>query len=337
MSYLNIEFNNGFRGVFAQREGQGRGGCSWGEGAAPWVERGRRGLLMTDSKGFRFYYVLASKGIQEFILRGDKLRLMVGGSELVEGLATGFPPQNEELPKGFLPRLLDALGCEKDKDYLVLSTAAGGAKLLFREEEKAKELAQVLPPALALYAPGLDCVQTLQEVRESLLETMEKAEVDLQRRRNRLFPSLPVAGPLVRYCPRSGLPVQGNLSVGEREEADGGMLAKERAFKEAKGGLLGRIFTPENGETPDLPRVSDDLSQIAGKERGYLALLHADGNGLGALVRDLFEQMKGLGDEVVFEAYRAFCMAVDRATKRALREALAPLIPADGSVCPFRP
>ncbi len=282
---------------------------------------------MADSQGFRFYYVLASKGIQEFILRGDKLRLMVGGSELVEGLATKF-----------LPRLLGALGCDGEKDYLILSTAAGGAKMLFRQKEKAEALARILPPALALYAPGLDCVQTLREIQGSLLNTMEEAEKDLQRRRNRLYPSLPVAGPLVRYCPRSGLPVQGKLSVGDRDEADGGMMAKERAFKDAKGGLLGRIFSVRGAEEAlPLPRVSDDLSQIVGKERGYLALLHADGNGLGALVRDLFEQMKGLDDRVVLEAYRAFCEAVDRAAKRALAEALEPLIPKDGSVCPFRP
>jgi hypothetical protein len=243
----------------------------------------------------------------------------------VEGLATEF-----------LPRLLDALECDRE-DYLVLSTAAGGAKLLFRRREKAEALARVLPPALTLYAPGLDCVQTLREVQGTLLDTMEEAEKDLQRRRNRLYPSLPLAGPLVRYCPRSGLPVQGKLSVGEREEADGGMMAKERAFKDAKGGLLGRIFTSEKGEAAALPRVSDDLSQIVGKERGYLALLHADGNGLGALVRELFKKMKDLNDEVVRNAYTAFCVAVDRATKRALKDALMPLIPKDGSVCPFRP
>jgi hypothetical protein len=54
-------------------------------------------------------------------------------------------------------------------------------------------------------------------------------------------------------------------------------------------------------------------------------------------VRDLFEQMKGLDDRVVLEAYRAFCEAVDRAAKRALAEALEPLIPRTARSAPSGP
>ena len=83
-------------------------------------------MPVADSWNYTYYYVLASKGIQDFILRGDKLKLMIGGSELVD-----------DLPEKVVGEILTAMDLKEGEDFLVLSKAAGGVRLLFAGKEQA--------------------------------------------------------------------------------------------------------------------------------------------------------------------------------------------------------
>ncbi|HOO87802.1 MAG TPA: hypothetical protein PK442_08865, partial [Synergistales bacterium] len=89
---------------------------------------------MTESLRFHHYYVLASKGIQEYILRGDKLKLMIGGSELIDKLSSNL-----------VERLLHAMGLSPESDFTILMKAAGGVRILFAEKEYAERFAALLP------------------------------------------------------------------------------------------------------------------------------------------------------------------------------------------------
>ena len=288
---------------------------------------------MTDSGDYRFYYVLAAKGIQEFILRGDKLRLMVGGSELIEDLAGDF-----------LSGLLDQFGLKADQDYRLLSRAAGGARLLFRDKQAAENLAKLLPLALSVYAPGLDAVQAVVEIKDGLAKTMDAAEKALQQRRNLLLPIYPVPGPLVARCPRSGLPAVGWFCQAEdRELADSSMLAKVQARKGAKAGLSARVLPPEarNAEGNALRPLPDNFEELVA-EGSSIAIVHIDGNGLGGLVMKLLEELAERTDAEVADCYARFCLAVGDATTNALRTALRPIVEATNrdstcAVYPFRP
>ena len=61
--------------------------------------------MTIEMQAFPVYYVFSSKGIQEYILRGNKLRWMIGGSNLVERLPV------------FFEELLSSLGFSKEEDY----------------------------------------------------------------------------------------------------------------------------------------------------------------------------------------------------------------------------
>lgn len=98
---------------------------------------------MNNPHSWQTLYVMAAKGIQSFILQGDKLRLMIGGSELVEAL-----------PDDLVVRTLSELGAAKD-EYKVLTSSAGGIRILFRNRDWPERLAKLLPCAITLYAPGL--------------------------------------------------------------------------------------------------------------------------------------------------------------------------------------
>lgn len=286
-------------------------------------------MATIETQCFSVYYVFSSKGIQDFILRGDKLRWMIGGSELIERLPA------------FMEEVLSSLKMSKGEDYKVLSRAAGSARMLFRSKENALELARVMPLAISLYAPGLDFVQAVLQIKENLGKTMEKAEAILQHRRNRLFTEYPVAGPLVERCPRSGSPSTGVFSIdGDQELADSSMKAKERALREAKRGLSEKIL-PANSEISGL-RLPSSFEELQHDGKGYIGVVHIDGNGLGSVIMDFFEKTKGIPDEKVADAYTELSQAIDNATINAVRTALAPIVErtknsGKGDLLPFRP
>ena len=281
---------------------------------------------MDVSGSFPFYYVLTAKAIQGFILAGDKLRLMVGGSELIEAL----PKKMEELMRH--------QGAEPGLDYEVLSSAAGGARWLFKDEARARGFVALMPLVLARYAPGLEFVQTLVRVENGLAKTMERAEEMLQRRRQTLFPLCPVPGPLVLRAPRSGFPAVGRF---KKEPEDLAMRAKRKALDSARLGLREKIWPGDQGLAP-IP-MAEDFSALAAEERGAIAVVHIDGNGLGMLVRTFFDGMKEKSDGEIAEAYRRFSAAIDHASVGALRRALQPLVEKVGEgkerdgAYPFRP
>lgn len=276
---------------------------------------------MKQPSPYTHYYAFAAKGIQDFILQGNQLKLMIGGSELIE-----------QMPNTFLSNLLRKLDLVQNADYQVLSRNAGGARLLFANEDAAKNLVKLLPMAINLYAPGLDFVQVVLPVRESLAKTMATAEMKLQERRNLLFPKLPVAGPMVLRAPRSGLPAVDSLAYhNEPDEAvDASALARRHASENAASSLLKKIF-------PDETRQMARHVEKIGSEHDYLALLHADGNGLGQLVMKLLQKMTDQNSlSEAATQYRTFSESIEKATTAAMKEALEPLLQTVSDELPFR-
>ena len=283
--------------------------------------------MTIEMQAFPVYYVFSSKGIQEYILRGNKLRWMIGGSNLVERLPV------------FFEELLSSLGFSKEEDYKVLSRAAGGVRMLFRSKEQALKVARVMPLALSLYAPGLDFVQATLPIEVNLAKTMEAAEKKLQQRRNRVFPVFPVAGPLVERCPRSGLPSVGILSIdGDSELLDSSMKTKERAFRDAKKGLAEKTL-PE--KYSDLGLLFPSSFEEFQDEKKYVGVVHIDGNGLGKVIIEFLQKTMGDPDEKVAKYYTELSKAIENATVSSVKKALEPIIERTidekREVLPFRP
>lgn len=301
-----------------------------------------KGLPVAEPWKYDYYYVLASKGIQEYILRGDKLKLMIGGSDLVD-----------KLPENLVLSLLSSMGLRgnvgEDNDYLLLSGTAGGARLLFKKREDAERFSSLIPPAFSCYAPGLDFVQAFCEIKGSLAEAMEETEKKLAVRRNLVFPNYPVPGPLVERSPRSGLPASGvlKMSGGRKEEADESMFAKSRIAESARSELAIRTL-PSSAKSEDgspnfaLPFTFEELTD---HENSTIAILHIDGNGLGKVVMSLFKDLKKLSDEEAAAAYSAFCAAIQEATELSVQESIQQIIEeaptealsAEKPFLPFRP
>ncbi len=263
---------------------------------------------------YQTLYVTAARGIQDFIFRSDKLKEMVGASELVELLATNLMNQ------------LLADHWDQD-DYCVLSQAGGGARILFKTRMAAEQLAEVWPVIVRGKAPGLQVVQALVDWQNNLAQTISEGEKRINQLRNYHFASLPPGNPLMAKVPRSGQPAS--------REKKGEPLSLESCKKReqsagARWHLWARIlpgFDPQANQA----LLPAEFAELAGSENSYLAVIHADGNNMGQVIRDLLQEMEEPAQTAAAqENYKNFCVRVDRATRDAFRVAVGKVMEKDG-------
>ncbi len=263
-------------------------------------------------------YVNAAKGIQDFILKTDKLKEMIGGSEIIE-----------QLPIRLLPDVLEALKLKEDTDYHFIVKAAGGSSILFNNEENAPRLAEIWPLLCDIYAPGLQMVQAVAPITDNnLADALNAAEKNLRTSRNLLSTDLPQAGPLARRCYRTGLAAS---EIRHEQPVDPLTARKLAVYNSAGIGLLEKIYPdPETRAASGIKQIDKhewlfDLNDIGG-EGSYLALIHADANGLGGVRMQFCNQLANQPLSDGIKHLRAFSTAVETATIKALREALAPIL-----------
>ena len=136
---------------------------------------------------FKWLFVSEIKGIQDYILATDKLKHIVGASELIASITY----------KDFYETVLRELGCEKDKDYKVMMAAAGRLMLLFKDESKLKDLMAVWAIVINEYAPGVELVYDYFEADPNNLQESRKLALDkMPSKRQQPSCSLPMLSEL---------------------------------------------------------------------------------------------------------------------------------------------
>lgn len=280
-------------------------------------------------------YLFEAKSIQSFILATNRLKEIVGASELVESLCR---------------RLLDdALHSLGDKTKIEFSRRGGGAFFAFSDDKEAIDnLAMLWPLLVRQYAPDLPFVHARAE-EVSARAAYEAAHRQLLADRNRPIARLPQVGPFVQRNRRTGEPAITLLKLkNESEPVD---AATRRKLNFSKGVKLARRFAPDCGWdawplnlSPEEQDLETGATATDGSERDfpfpderrYLALVHADGNGLGQLLMNLY---RCATPDNFINVFRDFSNAVARATERAAQQATKQVLePAlvDG-VFPARP
>ncbi len=254
-----------------------------------------------------------AKSIQDYILRSGRLRHVVGASELIDSLTPAL-----------LNDVLDALGLQRDREVR-FSREAGGAVYLFTPEQQHRDSFRGLwSTAVRQYAPGLEFVLVAGE-GASDHAAYEDANKRLHAARNRQAPLLPAGTPVTRYAPRTGEPaVSYDAKLGWQDQATT-RFGRREFWRNPKDGLT-RRFAPDLSPD-DWPRNLDydaddpDNAEFPFlQDNRYLALLHADGNGLGQLLIKLQECAKD-NPEFFVPLFGDFSRAVSNATIEAARGA----------------
>ncbi len=258
-------------------------------------------------------YVFAAKGLQAFVLGSDELRDMVGATEIIDGL-----------PRRLLQTTLASL--KLGSGHEVLSQAAGCARIRFDSAEGARRLAAVWPMICAHAAPGLEVAQTVVPiVGGRYLDAIHAAEENLIRERNLPCASLPEITPVVARSPRSGLPAgtteHDRDNNKERVPVDI-RSAAIRPHRECRTIFSSFGLSPE-GEWAGWS-APESFESISGEEREYLAIVHADGNGLGQLFIRLGRTLAR--QPGIERFYKDLSEAIDMAGKEAAQAAVRAVV-----------
>lgn len=267
-------------------------------------------------------YLFEARGIQRFLFASGRLRDMLGGSELLHDLCA---------PGGRLDQTLQALQLQPE----VVRQAGGAFYLLFERRADAQRLCAAWRLGCARWLPGVEYADAVVE-GASARAAMQAGHEALREARNRLRADLPNAGPLVERSPRTGLAAVKR----DRDESLDAGTHRQRSFRPREGHSLTRRFLdderclwPVNFEDDGSGEARFPLG-----ERRLVGLVHADGNGMGELLRVLDEACEHADDATYVRLYRQFSEGLGEATVGAARAASEMLRPhASGDVLPARP
>lgn len=265
-------------------------------------------------------YLFEAKSIQTYLLATNRLKEVVGGSELVE-----------KLDSRLLDDVLESLGA---KNEIFFSRRGGGAFFAFGQTRgQVERLADLWPLVVRQFAPDLEFVHGRGRGMTEL-EAFKEAHVRLLADRNRQVARLPQAGPFVRRNRRTGEPASfsARKKGTEPEPVD---AATRRKLDFSGAGDLACRFAPKYQAdawplnlTPDERKI--DIEEEAPSrgdrdfpfpdERRLIAVVHADGNGLGQLLMDLKKQVEEKPERFV-PVFSQFSKAIAHATEQSAQKA----------------
>ncbi|MEI6421133.1 MAG: hypothetical protein WCP55_02885 [Lentisphaerota bacterium] len=252
-----------------------------------------------------YLYGASIQGIQNFIFETNKLKEMIGASELVNQIC-------EESYKDYF---------KGKADNVYLSTA-GNIKLVAETEDEIKELVLKLPKRAQEMAPGITLSQAVVVFDGELKkEDMDNLEEKLKIQRNKVNRPSEIGLAASLRSRRTGKPASGRTGKpasgadNDYELADKGTLEKSRCADDSTKGLIKCLG--ENLQVEDFPFDFDDIGS------SWLAVIHADGNALGKIIQALG---KHEGQSELKSTYKYFSEAIDKSTKSAAQKAFNEIV-----------
>lgn len=242
-------------------------------------------MLMENRK---FYlYGAAIQGIQSFILQTDELKDIVGASELIEDICT---------------KAFDEYGQNENQTIV---KAAGNIKYIFTVKKECEKAVLEFPKKVMEMAPGITVSQAVvsYENENDFGKAVDELEKHLKAQRNKQQTTThSFMG--MRKSRQTGLPV---IEKFKGEFVDAGTKAKKEVT-DSKNNKLSEICF---GDTNIDKKVVTEIEKFTSKN-DWIAIIHADGNGLGQVVQKVGQNKKD---------FREFSLKLDEATKNAAQKA----------------
>jgi hypothetical protein len=281
----------------------------------------------------KYLYGASIQGIQSFILQTNQLKEIVGASELVEQICT------TELTEFSRSKLEIRLN---EDDYII--KAAGNIKYLFQSEADCRAVVRHFPKHIANKAPGITLSQAVVKVsdEDSLYDKINELEHRLKTQRSKVsmpvetgfmglnrdrrtggvaFEEIPIPNEKSEYICEATY--KKRKKAEKTYESDTGKVAEQ-----GDGENSLKLFTKVSGvkeySKEQIPLEMDGVTTLPNKS--WIAIVHADGNGLGMLLQKLGESLKGKPAVKVKEAFATFSRELDTATQKAARMAFDKVI-----------
>lgn len=248
----------------------------------------------------KYLYGASVQGIQGFIFETNKLREIVGASELVEQICT---------------IMFEDSVSKYNKDNLILG-AAGNIKYIFDNERDCQNLVHSFPKKVMTEATGITISQAVVSFQGGLKkEYIESLEEKLRIQRNKPIVQHGLGLMITeraRKTGKSGVKWKKNEGV-----IDLGQKNKNSKSEDAKNSLLDKIMGKgHNLSDKSFPFDINDI--VERKDREWIAVVHADGNNLGKIIIKMADE---LPEEHTQAAFRTFSERLEEATIQAASDA----------------
>ncbi|PWK16971.1 hypothetical protein LV89_04629 [Arcicella aurantiaca] len=271
----------------------------------------------------KYLYGASVQGIQGFIFQTNKLKEIVGASELVEQICT--------------TKFLEVVGILNDDKNLIIN-AAGNIKYIFEDKTKCEHLVRIFPKVIMDFAPGITISQAVVPTTGDLPKDIDCLEQLLKAQRSKA--SMPIetgfmglerdrrAGGVAfisRNKRKGGIEEICEATHKKLQKSDPEYQNKDKQQKE-------NLFFKISNKVVSKEEVPLDVEKIteSGKN-SWLAIIHADGNALGILLQTLGRKLKEnkFSEEKVKTVFSTFSKSLDNATKKAAQIAFTSIINVD--------
>ncbi len=265
----------------------------------------------------KLLYGASVQGIQGFIFQTNKLKDISGASELVEEICTSEFARMIYQPEETVNATEDLLKEKLQSDSRVLLNAAGNIKFETEDRLLCEHIVRNFPKNIQEKAPGITISQAVVEYNDQDEQSFSQAIIELESRlriqRNKPMRCNTLGLMGIRRSRNTGLP---SVKVQNDKYLDEATLSKLYTDKEGTRkretiNLCKKALSQEI----DVRDVAFDIDKITDKN-DWIAVIHADGNGLGQIVQRIGH------DKVDF---KNFSTALDEATISAAQQAFEDL------------
>jgi len=260
----------------------------------------------------KFLYGASVQGIQGFIFKTNKLAEIVGASEIVEQICTQL--------------FYNTANITHDNENIILS-AAGNIKYIFEDEQACRTFVMSFPKSVMESAPGITISQAVVAFDgDDVSGAIQQLETNLKTQRNKV-----------------SAPNEIGFMGLERSRRTGGVAVEFRKGEALDAGTLKKIdkkdksslFEKLSGNKALAKEFPFDLKEItASGKNSWIAVIHADGNGLGKIIQNKGAELNK------DKKFKAFSAAIETATQKAIQAAFNEVVEKDKdnfTLYPIRP
>jgi hypothetical protein len=295
--------------------------------------------------------LIETSGNQRYIFATNKLRENVGASELTYRVGTEWVLDAHDALKHLWPgtnntndlrkNLLNQNPIGTAGVYVeVIVATSGKAMLLVNNREDGKAIITSVTRRTLAQAPGIDVCGAISDPFELNEKPLGEVVRDVHRKLARIRDNRPGAAlrflrlPVVMECATSGLPaaIWAKPEGGEESEAAHSAITREKRRNRGSYNDRMSVLLRQYG-------IKNDFAKNVGvleKYCDWLAVVHADGNGVGQIFRHFWrhsgcEERSEQGEPLesvnraFLDDYRRFSIALDVCTERAFISALVEL------------
>lgn len=246
-----------------------------------------------------YLYGASVQGIQNFIFKTNKLVDIIGASEMVEQICT-------KLHKEILPNPLD--------EYTIIE-AAGNLKLLLSKEDCRKMVKQ-FPKKIMEFAPGITINHAVVKIdNRNLAEAFNTLEEKLRSQRN-----------------KTSLPFEIGFMGTKRDRQSNGVAVSFKHNKAICEATKKKEDTIKDNFTLlekivaknfiDKEQATNQIEDLSIGTNSFIAVVHADGNGLGNLLLNMGKELQKENDNnKIKQVLKDFSSNLDTSTKHAAQTA----------------